>query len=100
MNNFKEFGIEPQIKSFEGDKIPIRKILNKQIVVEDFKYSDSKFKDKGNGKLLTLQIIVDNTKRVVFTGSTNLIEMIGQVPKDKIPFTTIIVEENGRYEFT
>lgn len=100
MNSFKDFGIKAQHKSFEGDKIRIDKILNKQIVVEDYKSAESKFKEKGSGKLLTLQIIVDNAKRVLFTGSTSLIEMIEQVPKEKFPFITTIVKENERFEFT
>ena len=50
MYSFKDFGIKPQIRSFEGDKIKIDKILNKQIVVEEFKIENSKFNDKGNGK--------------------------------------------------
>lgn len=100
MNSFKDFGIKPQVKNFEGEKIRIDKILNKQIVVEDFKTAESKYQDKGTGKLLTLQIVVDNTRRVVFTGSLNLMEMIQKVPKNKMPFTTTIVRENERFEFT
>ena len=59
MNDFKSFGIKPQTKSFEGDKIKIDKVLNKLIVVEDYKIEPSKF-EKGNGKCLFLQIVVDN----------------------------------------
>jgi hypothetical protein len=99
MYSFKEFGIKPTVKAFEGDKIKIERIINKLIVVSDFKIDKSKF-DKGSGKLLTLQIIVDNGKRVLFTGSTNLIEMIQAVPKEKFPFETIITKDNDRYEFT
>ena len=99
MDSFKSFGIKPQTKSFEGDKIKIDKVLNKLIVVEDYKIEPSKF-DKGNGKCLFLQIVVDNSKRVLFTGSTNLMEMIQQVPKEKMPFDTTIIKENDRFEFT
>ena len=100
MHSFKEFGIKPTTKAFEGDKIGMHKILNKQIIIEDFKIGESKYKEKGSGKLLTIQIIVDNAKRIVFTSSSNLMQMIEQAPKDKFPFMTIIVEENERYEFT
>lgn len=37
---------------------------------------------------------------VLFNGSIYLMEMIEKVEKDKFPFTTTIVEENKRYEFT
>ena len=100
MNSFKDFGIKPQQKGFEGEKIRIDKVLNKQIVVEDYKVDESKFKERGTGKLLTLQVIVDNSKGVLFTGSASLIDMIKQVPKEKFPFTTVIVKENERFEFT
>lgn len=100
MNEFKDFGIKTTVKSFVGDKIKMSKILNKRVTVIDFKKGDSKYTDKGNGKCLQLQIDVAGTKHVVFTGSTFLMETIEQVPKEKFPFTTTIVEENERYEFT
>lgn len=100
MNSFKDFGITSQNLGFEGEKIKIDRILNKPIIVEAYKKGESNFKEKGSGKLLTLQIIVDNNKRVLFTGSTNLMEMIERVPKDKFPFMTTIIKENERFEFT
>ena len=100
MNEFKDFGIKTTSKSFVGDKIKMSKILNKKIAVIDFKMSDSKYTDKGNGKCLQLQIEVSETKHVVFTGSAFLMETIEKIPKEKFPFTTTIVEENERYEFT
>lgn len=99
MNNFKDFGIKPQSKSFEGDKIKIDRVMNKAILVEAYKIENSKF-EKGNGKCLYIQIFVDNSKRVLFTGSVNLMEMIDQVPKEKFPFYTTIIKENERFEFT
>ena len=100
MRNFKDFGIKSDIKSFEGDKIKIDRIMNKPIIVEDYKIVDSKFTEKGNGKCLHIQISIDNSKRLVFTGSANLMELIQQVPKEHFPFATIIIKENERYEFT
>ena len=100
MKSFSSFNIQPQNKGFEGEKIRIDKILNKQIVVEDFKIEESKFKEKGNGKVLTLQIIVDNSKRILFSGSSTLQEMIVKVAKEDFPFTTTIIKENDRHQFT
>lgn len=99
MNSFSQFGITPSSKSFEGDKIKIDRVLNKQIIVDDYKIEASKY-EKGNGKCLYLQIHVDNTKRVLFTGSSSLMEMIERVPKEGFPFTTTIVRENERFQFS
>lgn len=100
MNSFKQFNIQPTSKSFEGDKIKIDRILNKEIIVEAFKIEVSKYKDKGNGKCLYVQIHVDNAKRVLFTGSGSLMEMIQSVPANGFPFTTTIIKENERFQFS
>lgn len=100
MNNFGQFNIKPEAKSFEGDKIKIDRIMNKQIIVEYFIIEASKYPEKGNGKRLKMQIIVDNAKRIVFTGSVTLQDMIQKVPEDAFPFTTTLIKENDRYLFT
>lgn len=98
MNNFKDFGIKPRKQSMEGDKIKMSKVLNREITVHGFKVDDSKAKP--GTKYLMMQISIAETKHIVFTGSKNLIELIEQVPVDKFPFTTTIIEENERFEFT
>lgn len=98
MNNFKDFDIKPTIKSFTGDKVPVKKILNISIKVLDFKIEPSK--QKPGTDLLTLQIEKSGEKRVVFTGSTVLRDQIQKVPSDKLPFTTTIKGDNDYYEFT
>lgn len=98
MKSFKDFGITTASKPFIGDKIRISKILNREITVNDFRIADSKF--EGKGLCLCLQITVGETKNIVFTGSKYLMEMIEKVPKSEFPFTTTIVEEDERYEFT
>jgi len=100
MTNFKDLGIKPQIKNFIGDKIKMSRILNKPIKLIDFKEDVSKYPEKGNGKCLHLQIEVDGTMHIVFTGSTVLMDMIKQVPKEKFPVNTTIIEENESYQFT
>lgn len=98
MNNFKDFGIKPSVNNFIGDKISVVKLLNKPIKVLQYKTEPSK--KKPGTDYLTLQIEINNTKRVVFTGSTVLIQQIKQVPSDKLPFTTTIIGDNDYYEFT
>ena len=98
MNSFKELGIAPTVKGFTGDKIKIDRILNKQIIVHEFKIEDSKF--EGKGKRLDMQIEVDGAKRIVFTSGTSLIEVIKKIPVEKFPFSTTIVKNDERLEFT
>ncbi len=101
MNSFSQFNIKTTTKGFEGDKIKMSRILNREIVVHHFKLEDSKvFKEKGSGKCLYLQISFNNSKHIVFTSSSGLIETILQVPEKGFPFTTTIVEDNDRYMFT
>ncbi len=100
MRKFNEFKITSESKSFTGDKIKISKILNKEIIVYDFKIVTSKYLDKGNGKCMYLQIEMNGVKHVVFTGSVSLADAITQVPEGGLPFSTIIIEDNDRYLFT
>jgi hypothetical protein len=99
MKQFKDFGIKPEVKSFTGDKIKVERILNREVVVHDYRIEDSKYQGKGNGKCLYLQISIGETKHVVFSGSVTLMQMIERVPKADFPFQTTIVKENERLEF-
>lgn len=97
--SFKDLGIKPNTNGvFVGQKIQIQKLFNKQIIVHAYRIENSKY--EGKGRCLTMQVSVDGVQRVVFNGSVTLMEMIEQVPKDKFPFTTTIVQEGERYEFT
>lgn len=98
MNNFKNFNIKPSFTSFTGDKIKMDRILNTEIVVHGYDIKESTV--KAGTKLLTLQISRKETKHIVFTGSKVLQDMIQQVPKESFPFTTTIVRESERLEFT
>lgn len=103
MNRFSQFDIKVPEKGLTGNKIKITKILNKEIVIHHFKVVDSKieeFKKKGTGKCLHMQISFNNEMHVVFTSGTALIEVIQQIPLDKFPFASTIIEENDRYIFT
>lgn len=99
MKQFKDLGIKTELHSFTGDKIKIERILNRKIVVHEFKIENSKFAG-GSTKCLHLQISIGDVKHVVFTGSTVLMDMIQKVDKADFPFETMIVKENERFEFT
>jgi uroporphyrinogen-III synthase len=98
MNEFKDFGIAlPQQEDlFVGDKIKIERIMNRQITVHKYEVRDSKFK----GKYLCLQISIGEEKRIVFSSSISLINIIERVPKTGFPFATTIIKENERFQFT
>jgi hypothetical protein len=98
MHNFSDFDIKAEVKTFVGDKIPVKKILNIQIKIIDFKIEPSKLFDGTD--CLYLQIEKNGEKRVVFSGSKILMNQIKRVPEGKFPFTTTIKGDNDYYEFT
>jgi len=101
MKRFSDFNIQITSKAFEGDKITILKVLDKEIIVHDFKVEESKcYKDRGNGLCLYLQISYRDEKRIIFTSSGYLQELIKQVPKSEFPFTTTIIKENECFKFS
>lgn len=95
---FSEFDIKPSIKTFIGEKIKVKSLLNAQIKVIDYKIEPSK--KKPGTDLLTVQIERNGEQRIFFTGSTVLMDQLRRVPEDKFPFTTTIRSDNSYYEFT
>lgn len=101
MNNFKDFGIKSQIVAFTGDKISVKKLVDKNTLISVLKFKVEESKKKPGTDYLTMQIEIDGVKHVVFTGSAGLISQIRQVPEDKFPFTTIIKKDSNDFnEFT
>jgi hypothetical protein len=95
LKSFKELGIKPMENGLIGDKIDISKVLNTKIEVHKYRIVDSKFK----GKCLHLQILYKDAKRVIFSGSIILMDLLERTPKEEFPFTATIVKENDRFEF-
>jgi len=100
MNSFKDFGIKAPLPAYVGDKIKMNKVMNKQIIIHRYRIEESKFKDKGNGKRLDMQIEMGGILYILWTSSVVLQETIKQIPAASFPFTTTIVLENERFEFT
>ncbi|CAG5001782.1 hypothetical protein DYBT9275_02740 [Dyadobacter sp. CECT 9275] len=84
----------------EGEKIDIYQVLNKEIEVHRYRIENSKYPEKGNGKRLDMEIVFDGRKRVVFSGSVILQEIIKKIPLASFPFRTVIKMINRRHEFT
>lgn len=98
MKNFKDFNIQPKINHFVGEQIQIQKLFNTPIKVLGFKIEPSK--KKKDTIYMTLQIEKSDEKRIVWTASTVLIDLIKRVPEDGFPFETTIRGDNDYYEFT
>ncbi len=93
ITSFSELNIKSDRKSFIGKSIEIEEIKDKEIIVHHYQIGDSKFTERGNGRCLTMQIEFEGTKRVVFSGSGYLMDMIAKVPNDRLPFKTTIIKE-------
>lgn len=98
MKSFSDMGIKVNSPNFTGDKIKIDRILNREITVIDFKIEDSTVKI--GTKCLHLQIEIEGTKHVHFSGSKGLIQMIQQVDPSDFPFKTTIVKEGQSTHFS
>lgn len=99
MKGFKDLGIVTHSDNFIGDKIKIAKVLNRDIVITNFRIEPSKYPKNKSGKCLHLQIELDGGKKVIFTGSDVLIHTIEQVKKEDLPVSCQIIQEGEHYEF-
>jgi uroporphyrinogen-III synthase len=100
MRKFSDLQITTPAESFIGDKVEMKRIVDKEIVVERYKIETSKFPKPGNDRCLTMQIQLAGEKRVVFSSSKGLMELIEQVPQGGFPFSTTIRKEHERLTFT
>lgn len=102
MRSFKELGIKIPEKGYVGKSIEMHQIFDTPIIVHAFRIEKSKFEGKGNGKCIWMQIELEGEKRVVFTGSGALMEVLKAIDDSKFPFKTTIIKQksNGRFEFT
>lgn len=98
MKRFSDFNVVAPEKTFDGEKIKIFKILNREIKVLNYRLVDSKFKQ--SQQRLDLHIELDGAKYIVFTGSVNLIKMITQIEKVDLPFLTVIEKDGESFKFT
>ncbi len=92
---FSDFAEES--KSFEGDKKKIEDILNKEILIIDFKIKDSK--QRQNSLYATIQFRIDDNTFIVFSGSTVLINQLEKY-KENLPFFTVIKRIDKYYTLT
>lgn len=94
MKKFSDFADDSNL---EGDKIKISDILDKEIVLLDFKIDKSKL--KSNEDYLILQFKYLDEKHVLFTGSNVLINQCKKY-KNEIPFLTKTIKVDKYFTFS
>ena len=92
---FSEFAEEA--KHFEGDKKKIEEILNKEILILDFKIKESK--QRKDTLYATIQFKLEDKIYILFTGSSVIIDQLTKY-KDNIPFFTTIKKIDKYYTFS
>jgi hypothetical protein len=92
---FSDFAEESKI--FEGEKKKIEEILNKEILVLDFKLKESKHHQ--DTQYLTLQFKENDTTFILFNGSRVLADQLEKY-KDNLPFYATIKKIDKYYTFS
>lgn len=96
MERFSEFAEESG--PLDGNKIRIDDILNKELIITGYKIKESKY-PKSGPKCLTLQVVLDDKKYVLFTGSVVLLEQMEKY-QDHLPFIATIQKIDRYYTLT
>lgn len=96
MKRFSDFATD---KILDGDKIKIDDVLNKEVQIINYSIKESKYSKNNSGKYLTLQVIYNDEKCVIFTGSDVLIDQIEKY-NHEIPFLSTIRKINRYFSLT
>ena len=83
-------------RPLEGAKCSIDDVLNREIMVLGFKVKSSKYKQ--GTRCMTLQFSLNGETRVLFTGSSVLIEQ-AETYKDELPFLATIKKIDRYFTF-
>lgn len=82
-------------RPFEGDKINIEAVIDQPIEILNFEVRPS---DKKKGTdYCKIQILFNGQKRFIGGGYSYLCEVLKQIDKSQLPFTTIIRHKRGFY---
>jgi hypothetical protein len=93
----ERFGDFAEEQAFDGDKIQLDEILNKEILVTGYKIKDSHQK-KGT-QYLTIHFELAGEKHVAFTGSMVLMDQLKKY-ESHLPFLATIKKINRHYTFS
>lgn len=89
-----------QSSAFQGEKISIHALFDREITIHAYRISPARFNTERTDKYLQMQISIDDQKRVVFTTSKVMMDIIEQIPSQDFPFVTTLIKKDQRYEFT
>ncbi len=95
---FGDLGITVEVNNLTGEKIKISKVIGKEILVKDFKVTESKYEKTTH--CLTIQIEMYGENKAIFTGSVMLKKQLEQVKKEDFPFISTIENINDTYQFS
>ena len=94
---FGDLGIIVESDAMTGEKIKMSKVIGREILVKDYKITDSKYEKTTH--CLTIQIEIGGENKVIFTGSGMLRKQIEQINKADFPFIATIENTNDTYKF-
>ncbi len=98
MKHFSEFAKEDL--PFEGEKVRVDSLLNKEIIIVKYKVRPSKYKDKRrNCATVQFKESEEDSNKVFFTGSEVLIDMLEKY-KEELPFIATIRKIDRYYTFS
>lgn len=100
MKNFSDLGIAPKSRRFVGKKIEMSEIIDEDIVVHSFRIEPSQYPNKRSDMVTKMQIELDGRKRVTWTTSKYLTQMLEAVPEDAFPIQTKIIKDEKAFIFT
>lgn len=93
----ERFGDFAEEETFEGEKLRLDEILNKEILVTGYKIKDSHQK-KGT-EYLTIHFELEGKQHITFTGSIVLMNQLKKY-ESHLPFLTTIKKINKYYSFS
>lgn len=99
IHSFSEFASEDE-QALDGEKVRLDDLLNKEIIILRFKIRKSKYEDK-SPNCVTVQFneAENETKRIFFSGSNVIIDLLQKYEK-QVPFRTTIKKINRYYTLT
>ncbi len=93
----ERFGDFAEEEAFDGDKLRLDEILNKEILVTGFRIKESH--QKKDTQYLTIHFELDGTQHVTFTGSSVLMDQLRKY-ESHLPFFAVIKKINRHYTFS
>lgn len=82
-------------RAFEGDKLKIEQITDKEVELLDYEIIESK--KKPGTEYLKLQVLYEGKKRFIGGGYMYLCQVLKMIKKEDLPLTVTVRNKNGYY---